>query len=178
MISRRSLLVAGAALAIPGAAQAQTAPPPPLPPSLSELGGLALSSPEGAPATLGAMLGPGPSVVSFWATWCAPCLMEARHLAGMRTRIPAARLNIVGINIDRDRDEERLADFLRRGRVNYTQARGDQAAYQAFGGGPQILLPRLFVFDANGRATAAFGRHDGNRTLREVDRAVERVLGA
>ena len=49
--------------------------------------------------------------------------------------------------------------------------------YQAFGGGPQILLPRLFVFDSSGRATAAFGRYFGNRTLREVDRAVERVLG-
>lgn len=176
MISRRILLGAGAALAIPGAARAQAPASPPLPGSLSELSALTLSSPDGAATTLGALLGPGPSVISFWATWCAPCLQEARHLAEMRSRIPAARLNIIGINVDRTRDEARLADFLRRGRVNYTQTRGDLAAYQAFGGGQQILLPRLFVFDASGRATAAFGRYFGARTLRDIDRAVERVL--
>lgn len=178
MISRRLLLCAAGASVLPSVAHAQTADGPPLPPALSELTALALTTPEGAPTTLGAALGPGPSVVSFWATWCGPCLGEARHLAEMRTRIPAARLNIIGINIDRNRDEARLADFLRRGRVNYAQTRGDEAAYQAFGGGPQVLLPRLFVFDANGRATAAFGRYYGGRTLREVDRAVDRVLGA
>lgn len=175
MIARRTLLAAALA-ATPGVAFAQTEDGPPLPPSLDELNNLALTRPDGASTTLGASLHPGATVISFWATWCAPCIMEARHLGQMRTQIAPERLNIIGINIDRARDEARLAAFLQRGRVNYTQLRGDLAAYQAFGGGAQILLPRLYVFGADGRPGAVFGRYFGGATLRQVDRAVERAL--
>jgi thiol-disulfide isomerase/thioredoxin len=176
MISRRSLL--GAFALASSSAYADTPDGPPLPPTLPELSGLTLTEPDGVATTLGQTLRPGPAVVSFWATWCAPCVMEARHLAAARTRIAPAELNIVGINVDRNRDEARLADFLRRGRVNYTQVRGDAAAYRAFGGGEQILLPRLFVFDADGQPIAAFGRYFGGATLRQVDRAIDRARGA
>lgn len=156
---------------------AQAPQSPPLPPLLSDLAAVALTRTDGSQATLGSMLGPGATVVSFWATWCAPCVMEARHLAETRTRIARERLNILGVNVDRTRDESRLADFLRRGRVNYDQARGDLSAYQAFGGGDQILLPRLFVFSSEGRPIAAFGRYFGGATLRQVDRAIEQAIG-
>jgi thiol-disulfide isomerase/thioredoxin len=177
MIARRTLLASALCLGFAPEARAQADDGPPLPPALGALGEVALTTPAGAATTLGAQLNPGPAVISFWATWCAPCIMEARHLSAMRTRIAPERLNIIGVNVDRNRDEARLADFLRRGRVNYTQVRGDLAAYQAFGGGEQILLPRLFVFDASGAPTAAFGRYFGNATLRQIDRAVERAMG-
>ena len=172
MLSRRIFL---AALATAASARAEEVPP--LPPSLDQLTALALTRPDGASTTLGAEVSPGPAIISFWATWCAPCTPEARHFARVRADISPERLNIVGVNLDRVRDEAAIARFLSRAQVNFTQLRGDLAAYQAFGGGAQILLPRAFVFAADGTPSAAFGRYHGGATLRALDRAVEAVLG-
>lgn len=94
----------------------------------------------------------------------------------MRRRYPPERLNIVGINVDRRRDETLIARFLEQAGVNYTQLRGDLAVYQAFGGGPQIFLPRLFIFDRAGRPMCAFGRHTQFVTFGQIDRAVEQTI--
>jgi thiol-disulfide isomerase/thioredoxin len=176
VISRRVVLSVGVAALVAQPAFAQGEGGPPLPPALGALSPTALTTPDGTPTTLGAHLRPGPAVISFWATWCGPCVMEARHLARLRTRFAAERLNIIGINIDRRRDEARIAQFLERNRVNYTQLRADIDAYRAFNNGEQILLPRLYVFAADGAPVAAFGRYHGGATLRAVDRAVEGVL--
>lgn len=176
MIQRRAfMLTAGAATLTPARARADSLP---LPPSLDALSPLAVAREDGAPITLGAALTPGPAVISFWATWCAPCILEARHLARMRSRFSVEALNIVGVNIDRQRDPARMAQFRERGRMNYVQLLGDFALYSAFNGGDAavIALPRLFVFAADGRPTAAFGRYNGAATLRQIDNAVEAVV--
>ncbi len=167
-----------------GAALAASAPPvfaasddPSLPPRLAHLASTPLTLPDTTPTTLGPhVLSDRPTVVSFWATWCAPCIAEARRLASIRTRYGADRLNIIGVNVDSNRDEAAIAGFLARAGVNYAQVRGDLSAYQAFGGGGQILLPRLFVFDRVGQPTAAFGRYTQFVTLGRIERAIEAVM--
>lgn len=183
LIQRRAVLAAVSAALLPGAALAQpdATPPPPLPPALDALAPLALRTPAGELTTLGAHLAPGPAVIAFWATWCSPCLAEGRQLSRIRTRVPASELNIVGVNMDREsvRESNRISQFMRRANMNYTQLYGTVAAYRAFnnpGEGAQIILPRLYVFNAEGRPTAAMGRYDGAASLREIDRAVEAVL--
>jgi cytochrome c biogenesis protein CcmG/thiol:disulfide interchange protein DsbE len=174
-LSRRTVLAVVGASAAPAFAANDG---PSLPPRLSRLVSTPLTLSDATPTTLGAHTpSDRPSVISFWATWCAPCVTEARHLARTRTRHGIDRLNIIGINVDRDRDEAAIAGFLEHTGVNYTQLRGDLAAYQSFGGGEQILLPRLFVFDRIGQPTAAFGRYAQFVTLGRIDRAIEAVVG-
>lgn len=173
-MQRRTLLVAAMAACAPGVVVAAETNPA-MPPALPGLEALPLTRASGATTTLGAHLMPAPTVISFWASWCAPCIAEARYLTRLRTTVPAARLNIVGINIDAPRDEAELARFLRLVNANYTQLRGDFQTYAAFNPGPEIALPRLFVFAADGRPAAAFGGYPRGAGV-TIQRAVDAVL--
>jgi thiol-disulfide isomerase/thioredoxin len=173
MITRRFLIFAGGAASLSPPALAKEDHLP-LPPALGDLSTLALTRPDGADTTLGAELTPGRAgVISLWATWCGPCIQEAQHLSKIRTANAPDALDIIGINVERNRDEKKIASFVKKGRVNYAQLRGDpELTYTAFGGLMPITLPRLYVFDRAGRATKAFGRYSGGKTLKEIDAAV------
>jgi thiol-disulfide isomerase/thioredoxin len=177
MITRRFLMLAAGASALPLPALAKendTTLPPPLP----QLSGLALTQADGTATTLGAELGSGrATLVSLWATWCGPCVQEAQHLAKLRTARAPDKLDIIGINVERKRDEQKIAAFLKKGKVNYPQFRGDpEATYIAFGGSLPITLPRLYVFSASGTPLAMFGRYDGGKTLKAIDAALATAL--
>jgi thiol-disulfide isomerase/thioredoxin len=169
---RRAFLASGLAACAPGSALAAG---PPMPPPISALEHLPLTLAGGARTTLGAHLGPGPSVVSFWASWCAPCVAEARHLARLRATVAPERLNIVGINIDVPAEDAEIARFLQLTRANYTQLRGDFTTYVAFDSGAAISLPRLHLFAADGAPAAVFDRFNAAASA-EISRMVTGLL--
>lgn len=178
MIDRRRLLTGLAAgAALPARAAEPLADQPPLPGPLSRYRDLPVRRIDGGDQTLGGLLGPPrATVVSFWATWCAPCALEARRLARLRSAYPDERLAIVGLNIDTQADAARLDAFRRRAEMNYTQGVDGRAAYMEIAGHAQLALPRTYVFDAAGRPVAAFGRFFGARTLSALDEAVRRAV--
>lgn len=150
---------------------------PDLPGPLSRYRDLPVRRIDGEPSTLTQLLGPPrPTVVSFWATWCAPCALEGQRLAQVRMLYPDERLAIIGLNIDRPADRLRVAQFRRRAQMNYTQGLDAKAAYLAMTARSRVALPRTYVFDAGGRPTAAFGRFFGARTLKALDEAIHEAV--
>ena len=179
MIDRRALLAMLAAAATPAGAAEPLADQPALPSPLARYRDLPVRRIDGAAETLGRLLGPPrATVVSFWATWCAPCALEGRRLAQIRMLYPEERLAMVGLNIDATADAARLDQFRRKAAMNYTQGIDARAAYVEIAGRAQLALPRTYVFDAQGQPLAAFGRFFGARTLNAIDEAVRRAVVA
>lgn len=175
---REALALIGAGAAVWGGDAAAQAlkDQPPLPGGQSQFRDIAVRDAAGALTTLGKLIGAErPTVVSFWASWCAPCPVKARDLASLRTTYPESRLAIVGINVDAAKDEAKVAQFRAKARMNYTQGVG-QEAYFAVTKTRSIALPRTYVFDAQGRPVAAFGRFFGNRTTKAITAAVQKAV--
>ena len=82
----------------------------------------------------------GPVVINFFASWCAPCIAEAKMLAELKNQ----RVPIVGIAV-RDRPED-VASFLTRNGDPYEAIGADleSKAQIAFGASG---VPETFVID-------------------------------
>jgi thiol-disulfide isomerase/thioredoxin len=97
-------------------------------------------------------------VIDFWATWCAPCLMEMPELKKLYERYHSQGLEILGVSLDRDRKE--LEGYVRKEAIAWPQFFvGDnvrRAALMQVTGASSI--PRYFVLDRTGRLHADDGR--------------------
>lgn len=89
-----------------------------------------------------------PTLINFWATWCAPCLREMPLLQDFASQF-SGRLNVVGIAID---DPGEVGEFAARLGVTYPILIGtsDVRETQALFGNPGGMLPYSVLFDASG----------------------------
>lgn len=60
-----------------------------------------LVAPDGAKTRLSAYAGK-PLVLTFWASWCAPCLRELPTLARFKPRAEAAGINVATVSEDKE----------------------------------------------------------------------------
>jgi hypothetical protein len=100
-----------------------------------------------APVDLAAVRGPGPSVLLFWRTDCAPCLLELRNLPELTRAARPGRLVLIALQ---PRDE--LARGLRRlGPVQTWRAMEDPASVLVRFGGKPPSLPLAVALDPKGK---------------------------
>lgn len=102
-------------------------------------------------------------VVTFFASWCPPCVTEFGHLGEVHAAYGDKGFEIVAVNLFEDfgglSSPAKLAAFLERFAPQYPVVRGDDAVSHAFGGIDRI--PTLFVFDRAGRPAFAFVHEQG-----------------
>jgi cytochrome c biogenesis protein CcmG, thiol:disulfide interchange protein DsbE len=110
-------------------------------------------------------------LLTFWATWCAPCQIEMPHFVDWQTRYGPAGLEIIGISMDDD--SAPVIALTRERRVNYPIVMGDEQLGRVYGG---ILgLPVTFLIDRRGNIAARF---KGETKLSVIEGAMRRLLRA
>ena len=89
-------------------------------------------------------------LVNFWATWCAPCVVEMPYLDALQGRYGSDDFEVVTISMDR-RIEEPLAFFEERAleNLNFYFDPGMSIAFNEMGSANRGL-PLTILYDRNG----------------------------
>ena len=108
-------------------------------------------------------------LLDFWATWCAPCLLDMPRFAAWQTRYGPRGLRIIAISMD---DDPALARKLcEKLRLNYPVAMGDEQLGLLYGG--VLGLPMTFLIDAQGKVQSQF---QGETDLNMIERQLKPLL--
>jgi thiol-disulfide isomerase/thioredoxin len=108
-------------------------------------------------------------LLSFWATWCAPCQLEMPRFVAWQSRYGPRGLQIIGISMD---DDPALARRLvRKMNLNYPVAIGDEKLGQLYGG--VMGLPLTFLIDRHDNIEAQF---QGEANLDSIEERFKPLL--
>jgi cytochrome c biogenesis protein CcmG/thiol:disulfide interchange protein DsbE len=109
-------------------------------------------------------------LVNFWATWCAPCIVEVPWFVEFQNKYGAQGLQVLGISMDED--PKKVPPFVERHTMNYIIANGNEDVASQFGG---ILgLPTSFIVDKDGKF---YSMHRGLVGKEAVEREIQTLLG-
>ena len=96
-----------------------------------------------------------PTVVNFWAPWCAPCNVELPQLVNLANRY-GDEVDFVGMSVELADLESVRASIARFG-IPYSQFLADEDVMgRFFGDSDEAALPSTYVFDHAGRLRRLF----------------------
>ena len=89
-------------------------------------------------------------LLNFWASWCAPCILEIPSLNQLQRQMP----QLVVLGVDVDKDESAYRQFLARHEVDYLTIRDPQQHTNAIYG--TFVFPDTYVIDRSGQIRRKF----------------------
>ena len=112
-------------------------------------------------------------LVSFFATWCFPCIAQLPLIQALRDELGPAGLTVVGVGLDLE-GRTVLEPFMAYNRMTYPVVEADEllrSGKSAFG--PITTLPAAALLDRSGRVVA---RWSGVASHAEFRALVERTV--
>lgn len=91
-------------------------------------------------------------LLTFWATWCAPCQLEMPHFVAWQREFGPRGLQIVAISMDDN--AQPVQRLVRQRHVNYPVIMGDVKLAEMYG--PVMGLPATFLIDQRGIVASHF----------------------
>ena len=86
-------------------------------------------------------------ILDFWATWCAPCVIEIPHFIELYEQYKDQGFAMVGISLDREGISV-VKSFVRKYQINYPILMTDGQVDRVYGG--ITAIPTTFVIDSAG----------------------------
>jgi peroxiredoxin len=108
-------------------------------------------------------------LLNFWASWCAPCLVEIPVFARWQRQYGAQRLQVVGISMDDDAASAR--NMAARLNLDYPVAMGNAQLGRRYGG--VLGLPLTYLIDTNGVVRARF---QGETDVKLIEERLDELL--
>jgi len=100
-----------------------------------------------------------PVVIEFWATWCPPCRKTLPRLVQLKNE-HGKDLVVLGLTVeDPNTDAGKVRAFVDEQNVNYPIAFAPDELFQFMNRRLDIAVPKLFIFDANGRLVSYIPRY-------------------
>ena len=108
-------------------------------------------------------------LLNFWATWCAPCLLEMPVFAKWQQQYGPQGLQVVGISMDDDSAPVRRV--LSKLKLNYPIAMGDAVLGERYGG--VLGLPLTYLIDQRGVVRAKI---QGETDVNTIEKQLKLIL--
>ena len=103
-------------------------------------------------------------LVSFFASWCRPCLEEIPSLKKLQNRFSDQDFVLIGMAVDRE-NKVGLKNLILKQKINYPVLLADEVVKKDFGG--IAILPTMFLADRKGNLLKKYFGHIGRDSLIE-----------
>lgn len=110
-------------------------------------------------------------VVSFFASWCMPCRMEAPELVSLSQQYAPRGVQMIGLSLDRPTSRDDVIAFVTSNKINYPVGMIHPEQTREFGGVRSI--PTIVVLNGRGEIVSRIVGFDRSGRL---ERAIEAAL--
>ena len=134
----------------------------------------ALQNIEGKQVSLKSLLGKGPIILDFWATWCKPCVEELKHIQKIYDDYRERGLQVVALSQDSPRSVAKVKSFIKSRRFTFTVLLDtNKEVYRKF---RLYGLPHTFVLNGKGEIVfRRFGYRPGDE--KALAEKIEELMG-
>jgi len=109
-------------------------------------------------------------LITFFATWCPPCLQEIPTLKELHTKFQRQGFAVVALSVD-EGGADVVARLVRQASINYPVLMADKTTTHNFG--DVVAIPTSFLVNRNGQVVKKYPGY-ASRVLLERD--IESVL--